>query len=38
MSATSCPSCGAPRSVTKVYHPTTGKVIRRITNPCRRCS
>jgi hypothetical protein len=37
-SSATCGTCGAPRSVTKVLDPVTGKVVRKIVNPCRRCT
>lgn len=37
-SSPTCAGCGAPRSVTTVYDQKTGKVARKIVNPCRRCT
>lgn len=36
--STTCPGCGTPRSVTRVLDPITGKVLKKIVNPCRRCT
>lgn len=36
--STTCSRCGAPKSITRVLDPLTGKTVKKVTQPCRRCT